>query len=334
MLRFLVLVVLSALIHAGTVAQNRAAVMAYIDRYRSLALQNEKDFGIPATIILAQGILESGAGTSELTRNSNNHFGIKALGNSWTGGIYRAWDDEAQKSKFRVYSSAEESYNDHARLLTNGSRYRQLFNLSVYDYRGWAHGLKKAGYATAPDYAEALIGLIDSYRLYEINGGAKLRPGKKITFTRVVEVVDTIYGHVSSELDAECILSDDEETEEQEMVEKAQSRYVASINNVRCTIIQPGEDLKSVVRKYDISIQNILTFNDVAFISSLKEGDVVFLEKKKRVYEGPQDVFIAMQDMSLHEISQQYGVQLSRLAKINNLKENATVRKGSRIKLK
>ena len=138
-------------------AQSSADIRAYIDQYRNIALDHEQRYGIPASITLAQGILESGAGKSGLTRASNNHFCIKK-GNGWTGPTYAAWDDEPQKSSFRVYASAEESFNDHALLLSRASRYKSLFEKSVYDYRGWAIGLQRAGYATSPTYAQALIG--------------------------------------------------------------------------------------------------------------------------------------------------------------------------------
>ena len=141
-------------------AYSPAKVQDYITQYKETALQNEKEYGIPATIILAQGILESGAGTRGLTQASNNHFGIKA-GANWNGRVHMAWDDETQKSKFRCYASAAESFRDHARLLTTNPCYRSLFKINIYDYRGWAHGLKKAGYATAPHYAQALFGIID-----------------------------------------------------------------------------------------------------------------------------------------------------------------------------
>ena len=139
-------------------AQSSSDIQSYITQYRQIALEQERRYGIPASITLAQGILESGAGKSMLTRNANNHFGVKAFG-GWTGEVFLAWDDERQKSRFRKYSSAMESFRDHALFLRNNSRYRSLFANSVYDYRAWAIGLQRAGYATAGNYAKALIGL-------------------------------------------------------------------------------------------------------------------------------------------------------------------------------
>ena len=152
----------------GLFAQSPAEIRAYINKYKSLALEQEKLYGIPAPITLAQGILESSAGTSGLATKANNHFGIKAFG-GWSGGIYLAWDDEPTKSKFRVYKSAQESYTDHSKFLKDNGRYQSLFNISIYDYRGWAIGLQKAGYATDPKYAEKLKKIVrnsafDKYR--------------------------------------------------------------------------------------------------------------------------------------------------------------------------
>lgn len=305
---------------------NVELVLSYIAEYKSIALQNEKEFGIPATIILAQGILESGAGTSGLTQASNNHFGIKA-GSSWKGKVHLAWDDETQKSKFRCYASAAESFRDHAYLLTTNSCYRSLFKINIYDYRGWAHGLKKAGYATAPHYAQALIGIIDQYKLYEINGGAKLKPGKIVTITRYKTIERPIFEN-------DCVMDDGEESEEQTMIADAVKRYAVLINDIHCTVLQPGETLASISRKYDLSPAQLLKFNELGSEYQVKEGDIVFLDKKKKKYEGPQDVYIAKQGDTLYDVSQEFGIQLHQLAKLNDMNDYVRLREGTRVILK
>lgn len=298
----------------------------YIERYKAAALNIEKEYGIPATITLAQGILESAAGTSSLTKASNNHFCIKA-GSGWSGRVHLAWDDETVKSRFRCYASADESYRDYARLLSTSRYYRALFEISIYDYRAWAHGLKKAGYATAPDYAQALIGLIDHYKLYAINGGAKLRPGKTVVITRYIDVE-------KPEFEAGDIIPDDEITEEEASVAEAISRYVVDINDIHCTVIQPGENLAAISRKYDIAPAELLRYNELASESQAKEGDIVFLDKKKKKYTGAQDVYIARGGESLHDVAQQFGVQLRHLAKLNGMSEYVLLDKGARLFLK
>lgn len=307
-------------------AYNPAVVQSYIAQYKSIALQNEKEFGIPATIILAQGILESGAGTSGLTRFSNNHFGIKA-GSKWKGRIHLAWDDEKQKSRFRCYDSAADSYRDHARLLTTNSCYRSLFKINIYDYRGWAHGLKKAGYATAPHYAQALIGIIDQYRLYEINGGAKLRPGKTVMITTYKTIEKPVF-------EEECILDDDEESEEQLMIAEAAKPYAVLINDIHCTVLQPGETLASISRKFDISPAELLKFNELGSEYQVKEGDIVFLDKKKKKFEGAQDIYITKNGDTLYDVSQEFGIQLHHLAKLNNMNDYVRLQEGTRVILK
>lgn len=325
MMRYLI-VAFFILLAGDIVAYTPNAVQSYIARHKATALQNEKEFGIPATIILAQGILESGAGTSRLTQASNNHFGIKA-GSKWKGRVHLAWDDETNKSRFRCYDSPDESFRDHARLLTTNSCYRPLFKINIYDYRGWAHGLKKAGYATAPNYAQALIGIIDQYKLYEVNGGAKLKPGKTVTITRYKTVEKPV-------LEEDCVLDDEEVSEEQTMMEKAAARYAVLINDIHCTVLQPGETLASIARKYDISPAKLLMFNERSSEFQIKEGDIVFLDKKKKKFEGPQDVYISRNGETLYDISQEFGIQLHHLAKLNRMNEYDRLREGTRIVLK
>lgn len=308
------------------IAYSPAVVHSYIAQHKETALRNEKEYGIPAPIILAQGILESGAGTSGLTISSNNHFGIKA-GSKWKGKVHLAWDDETQKSRFRCYASASESYQDHARLLTTNSCYRSLFKINIFDYRGWAYGLKKAGYATAPRYAQALIGIIDQYKLYEINGGAKLKPGKAVIITSYSTIEKPVFRE-------DCVLDDEEESEEQSMIVEAGTRHAVLINDIHCTVLQPGETLASISRKYDISPVQLLKFNELGSEYQVKEGDIVFLDKKKKKFNGAQDVYIAKKGDTLYDVSQEFGIQLHQLAKMNNMNDYVRLQEGTRIILK
>lgn len=306
-------------------AQSSTEIQSYISQYKQIALDQEKKYGIPAPITLAQGILESGAGKSMLTRNANNHFGVKAFG-GWTGPVYLAWDDEKQKSRFRSYSSAMESFRDHSLFLKKNSRYNSLFTKSVYDYRAWAIGLQKAGYATSGTYAKALIGLVDAYRLYAINGGVKLKAGKTVTITKVI----------TSEIpvDIDCQMDESEESEEEKEVKDIIKRFVVEINNVRCTILYPGESLASISQKYDIPQYKILEFNEIADESSLNEGDIVYLQKKKKKYTGIQDYYRVKDDDTLYGISQQFGIMMSSLAKMNDKDMFSILQEGERLMLK
>ena len=317
-------VILALLFALSAFAQTSSEIRAYIDKYRQVALDQEKEFGIPAPITLAQGILESGAGTSKLTVNSNNHFGIKALG-GWGGGVYLAWDDEPVKSRFRTYASAEESFRDHSLVLKNSPRYRSLFTKSVFDYRSWAVGLQAAGYATAPNYAKALIGYIDAYALYAINGGVKLRPGKTVTITKTVLV--------EGEME-EWQMDEAEVTEEQEEIARIVSRFVVEINDVRCTLLYPGQTLATVAQRYDIPKKKLLEYNEVRSERDIHEGDVVYLAPKRNRYKGIQDYYVVKEGDSLYSVAQQFGLRLSSLGRMNGKTEISRLRAGEKLKLK
>ncbi len=307
-------------------AQSSSDITSYILQFKQIALDQEREYGIPAPITLAQGILESRAGLSELTRKSNNHFGIKK-GGGWNGALCYAWDDEPKKSAFRVYSSASESYKDHSRFLKDNARYKSLFSINIYNYRGWANGLKEAHYASSPSYAKALIGLIEKYKLYEINSGMKLPPGKTITITRIITREELVES-------PDMQIDEEEESEEQEYIERVTRKFVVDINGVRCTILYPGETLSSIAMKYDISKKDLLLYNETTSEDDIQDGDIVFLEKKKKKYEGALDFYRAKQGETLYEISQQFGIKLANLSKMNKISSFSVLEEGEKLKLK
>lgn len=307
-------------------AQSAADIEAYIDRYRDIALRHEIEYGIPASITLAQGILESGAGKSALACKANNHFGVKAS-RGWSGPVYYAKDDEIGLSQFRVYTSPEESYRDHAKVLVTGSRYRSLFDKSVYDYRSWANGLQSAGYATSPVYAKALIGYVEAYNLFAINGGVKLKKGKTTVITKTITIEELE--------DLDDVVSDENEvSEEEEIVKSVVRKFVIDINDVRCAILYPGETLTSVALKYDIPKEKLLEYNETTSENDIREGDIIFIEKKKKKYNGPQDYYFVRSGDTLYKISQQFGIRLDNLLKMNDMSILTNIREGQRIKLK
>ena len=316
------LLLLSSVIHA----QSSSDIQSYIQKYKQIALDQEREFGIPAPITLAQGILESAAGSSGLTRKSNNHFGIKK-GTDWNGPVCHAWDDDPWKSQFRIYSSAAESYRDHSLFLKRNGRYQPLFSKSVYDYRGWANGLQKAGYATSPTYAKALIGYIDTYKLYAINGGVKLRPGKTVTIKRTITREELIRRK-------DLQMEETEESEEQQSLNNTIQKYVVEINDVRCTILYPGESLSSIAMKYDISKKDLLSFNETNNENNIKEGDVVYLERKKKKYEGSREFYRAKEGESLRSVSQRFGIRVANLAKMNSKNTFSVLSEGEKLMLK
>lgn len=321
-----ILTILLLVLTSALFAQSPSDIRAYINQYKTIAMEQERLYGIPAPITLAQGILESCAGQSGLAKEANNHFGIKALG-SWSGGIYLAWDDELTKSKFRIYSSAEDSYEDHSKLIKNNSRYQSLFGYSVFDYRNWAIGLQRAGYATSMQYAKALIGYIDAYQLYTINGGVKLKPAKSSVLPQNV-TVDELNNSKQYSID------DTETTEEENEINQTIQKVVVEINEVRCTILFPGETLSSVAMRYNIAKRELLDFNETTDESNLKEGDIVYLEKKKRKYNGPKDYYRVKAEESLYDIAQQFGIKTASLARMNHKEVDSKLQVGERLKLK
>jgi len=310
-------------------AQSTSEVRAYIDRYKDMALEQERKYGVPATITLAQGIVESAAGTSQLTRKTNNHFGIKNYG-GWRGPTVYAWDEEP--SWFRVYASAEASYEDHSRFLRENRRYDSLFDLSVWNYRGWAWGLKKAGYASEPTYARALINYIEAYRLYELNGGTKLPPGK------VVRIKKRVAREVKEE---KLPAAEEEPADAEEMTEREEreaedimNRVVVEVNDVRCTLLYPGQTIATVANKYGIDPEKLLAYNECSSRSNFHEGDTIFLEKKKRKYAGPQDYYRVRKGETLHSVAQKYGIRLICLARMNDKDISVKLKEGEKLRLK
>lgn len=305
-------------------AQSSSQIQAYIDKYKNMAMEQERKYGVPAPITLAQGILESAAGTSKLSQVSNNHFGIKNFG-GWKGPTTYAFDEEP--SWFRVYPSVAASYEDHSRFLLDNSRYRNLFDKSVWDYRGWAWGLLKSGYATAPNYAKALIGYIEVYRLYEINGGVKLRPGKTVLITKTITREELVENK-------ELRMEEDEVSEEEQVVEEIVQRIVVAVNDVRCTLLYPGETLSSVANKYDIAPEKLLDYNESGSEKDFREGDLVFLERKKKRYGGAQDFYRAREGETLYQVAQQFGIRLNSLARMNNRDIFEKLKEGEKLRLK
>lgn len=294
-------------------AYTQQDVWDYINTYKGIACEQERLYGMPAPITLAQGILESGAGKSGLTKRSNNHFGIKA-GSKWNGPICKAWDDDPYKSSFRKYSSAAQSYSDHTQFLKNSRNFGWMFKqLSVFDYRGWAKGLRSHGYATAPRYAEDLIAIIERYRLYEINGGMKLKSSKSTTIYRTIIREEVV------EIPNVILIEAEEETEEEEVYEQIMSLpYIGEINGVRCTRLYPGESLSNVARNYDIPKHKLLEFNEIANEDDIREGDIIYLTKKKNKFIDPQDNYTVQEGDNIYKISQRFGVTMAYLAKMNN----------------
>lgn len=257
----------------------------YIRHYASMAVDQMKRYRIPASITLAQGLLESGAGRSALATKANNHFGIKA-GRNWTG-PYVLCNDDAPNERFRAYSSVRESYEDHSLFLANGRRYSRLFTLSPRDYKGWAHGLKEAGYATNPRYAHLLIELIERYALHRYDSGKKA-PHNVYTTAQSVTVDDVTVHRLRDNF------------------------YIIS---------RAGETYQSIARAMKMSHSRLCRYNEVPTDAKLQPGSIVFFKKKKQKADkslrGHRHT--VQPGESIHSISQQYGMRMKTIYKLNDL---------------
>lgn len=302
MMRSILLVLFCATAVTSLVAQQTISPREYADRYAEMAVRKMHEYGIPASITLAQGILESGSGNSELARQANNHFGIKCH-SDWTGdGFYM--DDDAADECFRVYASVEESYADHSIFLSSRARYKFLFtDYERTDYEGWAGGLKRAGYATNPRYPQLLIDLIERLQLDAYDTAPY--PGGE---GRPVLVAGT---------DADTV--DD------------RPEGVFQFNRTDAVVYR-GETLGQLAARHDVDADRLKKYNDLYMGEPLTEGMNVYLQPKRR--RGSRKVHVVREGESVWEISQMEGVRLTKLMKRNRLDPGEEVRPGELLYLR
>ncbi len=277
----------------------------YIKKYSPVAVQHMERYNIPASIKLAQGLLESGAGMSDLARRSNNHFGIKCHRN-WTGPrVYAA--DDLPNDCFRKYSRVEDSYRDHSEFLVSGGRYRDLFKLSVTDYKGWARGLQKSGYATDRAYANKLIKLIEDYELYRYDD-KKYRRG----VTRAQRA-------------------------QQRATEAAQVTWTHQpykTHGLVYVIAVDGDSFESIAREFGFKAKDLQKFNEVPEDFPLSDGDIVYFQKKKPRADKPYFEHVVQVGESMYSISQKYGIQVRNLYRLNKKSYEYIPEEGDILKLR
>ena len=270
----------------------------YIKTYSALAIEQQKKYKIPASITLAQGLLESGAGQSDLARRSNNHFGIKCH-SDWRGGrVYH--DDDLRGECFRKYKRVEDSYEDHSKFLKR-SRYDRLFQLKITDYKGWARGLQKCGYATDRAYANKLIKVIEDYELYRYDTGKvhKLtrQEKKKLRYPTVKYTIYRTYGLL----------------------------YVYAKEN---------DSFDQIAQNLDFPVKDLKKFNEVPEDFPLQKGDIVYIEKKKKKADKPNYDHVVQVGESMHSIAQKYGIQIKSLYKMNKKDKDYVPEEGDVLKLR
>ena len=286
---------------------------SYIEKYSSLAVEEMYRTGVPASITLAQGLLESGNGQSRLAVKGNNHFGIKCH-NTWTGAkVYH--DDDRKGECFRKYDSPEESFRDHSDFLRYRDRYKVLFDLELTDYRSWAYGLKTAGYATDPKYPEKLIRLIEEYRLYEYD----------------THKPEQTTHHVEPQVPASPTVIEQVQPlspRQRETFSFALSRQMYSLNGVPFVYASEGETYASIAKANRLFLKEILKFNDLKEEKDLVPGTVVYLQKKKKKAAAGLEKYVVEGTQDLRSISQRFAVRLDKLCKLNDIAPDHVLRDG------
>ncbi len=295
---FSVLLLLACLPAAGQTQKDRR-YHEYVETYKDLAIEQMLKYNIPASITLAQGLLESSAGYSELATIGNNHFGIKCH-NGWTGRtMYR--DDDTRNECFRVYKSARDSYEDHSIFLRTGQRYSSLFHLARTNYRGWARGLKAAGYATNPQYANQLIDIIERYNLAQYDKATK--------YDKFVTRHES-HGRTGATIE---------------------DQHAIYMNNRNFYVIaRQGENFKSLSRELGVPQGKLAKYNERDKRDTLSEGDFVYLGKKRsRADKSFKRLpHVVAPGESMYSIAQKYGIQLKSLYKLNNLTPDYSISAG------
>ncbi len=305
-----------AILSAGTLfAAQNAKYLTYIAQWKNVALEQQQDYGIPACITLAQGLLESSAGQSELAQEANNHFGIKCS-NDWLGGSYY-YDDDRKGECFRVYNSAEESFEDHA-LFLRRERYKSLFELDIVDYRRWAQGLSACGYATDPSYATKLIAIIENYSLDTIAGPQEATVAPSIIAEPAavaVAATPVVVGVVPNEAGEMWV--------EPKSVRDERKAFYAShpkekVNHTPFYFAREGDTYATIAYQLNMKERTLRQYND-AEGHILKEGDRIFVTKKPRYVRGEKSLMWVHPGETLWSISQREGLQLQTIYEVNGL---------------
>lgn len=327
-----ILVVIFFLLGCGALrAQPRQTREEYIERYKSIAVAHMERYGIPASITMAQGMLESDCGNSRLSRSSNNHFGIKCK-KEWTG--QRVFHDDDDRGEcFRAYSSVEASYEDHARFLDSQPRYDSLFVYPADDYRSWARGLKAAGYATAPDYAERLCRIIEENQLYLLDRpqGEELYAARNRS--RAEQAVEGF--EAGSSVNRLSPATDERVDPDNFRVTinayKGYNIYVT--NGVNYVVAKEGDTFESLAEIFRVSAKNLRKFNDLKGKVQPVRGEQIYIDRKQKRWEGNARHHIVTEGETIGSVAQSYALREKSLRKLNRLKAGAALQTGQTLRI-
>lgn len=289
----------------------------YIAQWKDVAVRKMKEHGIPASITMAQGLLESRNGNSILAVEANNHFGIKCTPD-WTGGSI-LYDDDKKNDCFRKYRNADQSFEDHSKFLQR-PRYSSLFELKATDYKGWAHGLKRCGYATDPRYPQKLIDLIERYKLDNLDRGVDVSYADRGNKPAPAAAARTNRSTRATSNDNVITIGNARDVE----------RFEGRIKFVRA---RKGETVRDIAAAIEQMPGLVAGWNDLEKDSRLEEGQVVFIQPKRNKSK-EQDSCIAQQGETLWGISQRYGVKLKKLTKYNAMAATDPVQPGQKVWLR
>ena len=304
-----------------SVFAQRLTIEEYVEQFKDIAMNEMRRSGVPASITLAQGILESENGNSELVKKSNNHFGIKCK-SSWTGESV-THDDDANSECFRAYTNAGDSYRDHSDFLKANQRYASLFKLDPTDYAGWARGLKKAGYATNPRYPELLVKYIEQnnlqqYSLLVLNILPQTDVATQISAANENKIITQIAASQPTPLPPA-----------QDAVLTPDPGKVISINNIKCTYAKKGTSLLAIADKNNIRLSKLMEFNDMNEEGLLNKDQYIYLAKKSKT--GDKEYYVIQRGETLNDIAQLNGIQLKYLLEYNNLELDAKLSVGTKL---
>lgn len=269
----------------GLAQKNRISTSEYIDKYKDIAIVEMKRSGIPASITLAQGIIESASGNSTLAREANNHFGIKC--HKWKGPTFHK-DDDTHNECFRKYKNPEESYRDHSDFLIQGKRYAFLFEYKSDDYKNWAYGLKKAGYATNPRYPQDLIRAIEENNLQQYDKG-DYKKTEKLNIKDENFIVDV------------------------------KRRSIQEKNRIKYIVATKDDNIESLTKELGLASWQLRKYNEFPVDYQPMEGEILYIQPKRNSAERGNDFHVVKEGENMHSISQLYGIKLKKLYRKNRM---------------
>lgn len=300
-----IVLLISVIISSAMAPLPKMTAEEYIEKFKADAITQMKEHGIPASITLAQGMLESGNGNSDLAVIANNHFGIKCH-NDWKGETY-IMDDDKKDECFRKYKSVNDSYHDHAMFLTKRSNYAKLFELKTTDYKAWAKGLKEAGYATDPKYPERLITIIEKYELYQYDSPAKKSKNKENN-------------------------RKEKPTHTPSKTLPQQQHEIARVGIRKYIIVKEGDTFYSIAKEFDKDLWQLYKYNDLTEKDKLNNNDIIYLQPKKN--KGKKSIHIVQQGETMRSISQTECIKLKMLYYRNDIKEGVEPNVGDTLLLR